>query len=82
MLDELPYGNFVEIEGETIEAIQRTSNTLKLNWNAAIGTSYFALFGRARKILNLSFQDLSFKNFSGLPVTAAHLGVSRAEEPA
>ena len=82
MLDELPYGNFVEIEGETIEAIQRTSDTLKLNWNAAIGTSYFALFGRARKILNLSFQDLSFKNFAGLPVTAAHLGVSRAEEPA
>jgi adenylate cyclase class 2 len=81
MLDELPYGNFVEIEAETIEAIRRASDILKLNWNAAIGTSYYALFGRACKTLNLSFQDLSFENFAGLPVTAAHLGVSRAEEP-
>jgi adenylate cyclase class 2 len=82
MLDELPYGNFVEIEGETIEAIRRASDTLKLNWNAAIGTSYYALFGRARKTLHLSFQDLSFENFAGIQVTAAHLGVSRADEPA
>jgi adenylate cyclase class 2 len=80
MLDELPYGNFVEIEGETIEGIRKASEALKLNWNAAIGTSYFALFGRACKTLNLSFQDLSFENFAGIQVTAAQLGVSAAEE--
>jgi len=80
MLDELPYGNFVEIEGDTLEAIRKASDTLKLNWNAAIGISYYALFGRACKTLNLSFQDLSFENFAGIQVTAAHLGVSPAQE--
>ena len=82
MLDELPFGNFVEIEGETIEAIRKVSDTLKLNWKAAIGTSYYALFGRACKTLNLSFQDLSFENFAGIPVNSAHLGVSMADGPA
>src|SRR5688572_13003245 len=39
MLDELPYGNFVEIEGETLELIREAAIQLNLNWDAAIGTS-------------------------------------------
>lgn len=80
MLDELPYGNFVEIEGETIEAIRKVADALNLKWDAAIGTSYAALFKRASETLNLSFQDLSFEKFAGIQVTAADLGVSTAEE--
>jgi len=80
MLDELPYGNFVEIEGATIEVIKEAANKLNLKWDTAIGKSYSALFDQARKILNISFQDLSFTNFSGMLVTASHLGVQAAEE--
>ena len=50
MLDELPYGNFVEIEGETVESIHGLADQLGLNWDAAIATSYNALFDRARTI--------------------------------
>jgi adenylate cyclase class 2 len=39
MLDELPYGNFVEIEGETEETIQALSRKLHLNWDATIARS-------------------------------------------
>jgi len=79
MLDELPYGNFVEIEGEAIELIREAADRLNLNWEAAIGISYTALFDRARQTLGLSFQDLSFENFNGMEVDAIHLRVRAAD---
>jgi adenylate cyclase class 2 len=79
MLDELPYGNFVEIEGDSIDAIQHVADQLDLNWDTAIATSYHALFDRARATLSLPFQDLSFENFAGIPVNAGDLGVRIAE---
>jgi len=79
MLDELPYGSFIEIEGETVEAIRRMAGELHLNWATAVGTSYLALFERARKALKFSFQELSFANFTGMEVNAADLGVQAAD---
>jgi adenylate cyclase class 2 len=79
MLDELPYGSFVEIEGETVEAIHLLANRLGLSWEAAIARSYTALFDSARIALNLSFQDLSFANFAEINIDAASLGVYPAD---
>ena len=79
MLDELPYGNFVEIEGKTVEWIQTTAMQLGLHWNCAIAASYNALFDRARQSLNLSAQDLSFAEFANINVAAADLGVQAAD---
>lgn len=79
MLDELPYGNFVEIEGESSELIREVALQLNLDWDAAIGTSYTALFDRVCKTLRFSFQDLSFENFTGTAVDASHLGVRAAD---
>ena len=79
MLDELPYGNFVEIEGKSSETIRVTADQLNLNWDTAIGTSYTALFERARKTLRLVFRDLSFENFAGMEVNASDLGVRAAD---
>ena len=79
MLDELPYGNFVEIEGETVEQIRSAAAKLKLDWNAAINKSYTALFEVAVRALSLSFQDLSFKNFEGVTVTVKDLSVRAAD---
>src|SRR5688572_9497988 len=79
MLDELPYGNFVEIEGETVDAIQAVTEQFHLHWESAIGTSYNALFERARRTLNVSIQDLSFAEFRDIKVEAVHLGVQAAD---
>lgn len=81
MLDELPYGRFVEIEGETIRTIRALADQLNLNWEAALATSYIALFECVRKALQLPFQDLSFENFAGINVDASHLGVIAADGP-
>lgn len=79
MLDELPYGNFVEIEGETVDVIRAVADQLSLKWEAAIATSYHALLDRARIALNLPVQDLSFAEFADIRVEAAHLGVVAAD---
>ena len=80
MLDEMPYGNFVEIEGETVEQIQALSSKLKLDWSAIVPASYTALFDSIRAALQLSFRDLSFDNFNDMPVTARDLNVRAADE--
>jgi len=80
MLDELPYGNFVEIEGETIESIRAVANQLNLRWETTIGTSYNDLFERTRRNMNLSFEDLSFANFESLNVETSDLEVRVADD--
>jgi adenylate cyclase class 2 len=79
MLDELPYGDFVEIEGETIDVIRTAAGQLNLNWKAAIGTSYNALFERVQRALKLSIQDLSFANFENIKVQDNDLEVFAAD---
>jgi len=78
MLDELPYGDFVEIEGEP-EALRETAARLDLRWEAAIPHSYLGLFENVRKSLDLLFEDLTFDNFRGLRVGAEALGVMPAD---
>lgn len=45
MLDELPYGNFVEIEGD-LGRLRPVAQQLGLRWETAIGASYHTLFER------------------------------------
>lgn len=66
MLDELPYGNFVEIEGPDAVSIHASADSLGLKWDVAIAESYLALFERLRGKLGFTFRDLTFENFAGL----------------
>lgn len=80
MLDELPYGNFLEIEGDSLESLQDTAQKLDLNWEAAIATSYHALFQRLRaKHPQLDPAQLSFAALNGSKVTAGELSVEAAD---
>jgi adenylate cyclase, class 2 len=63
MLDELPYGEFVEIEGKSIEAIREIAERLRLKWDAALGASYHALFERVCNARGLDPAQLTFAAF-------------------
>jgi adenylate cyclase class 2 len=78
MLDELPYGCFIEIEGEP-PAIRNAAQLLQLKWRAALATSYHGLFQRLAEARKLSFRDLTFENFTNRPVNAEDLGVLPAD---
>lgn len=67
MLDELPFGCFVEIEGRSLPEIIQASERLALSWDRRIPDPYPALFERLRSSLGLPFGDATFANFSGRP---------------
>lgn len=80
MLDELPYGNFVEIEGETVEQIEAASNRLDLNWDKAIVKSYSALFERlCSRHSQLDRTQLTFAALIELDIKAEELSVDAAD---
>lgn len=81
-LDELPYGNFSEIEGDVTAAIRSAAGVLSLDWETRVQASYLELFDQLKKNLNLSLQNLTFKDFSTIPVTCQDLGVKPADTPA
>jgi adenylate cyclase, class 2 len=79
VLDEMPYGQFVEIEGPSADKIQQLALRLGLDWQARILHSYSYLFEKLSSELNLKFRDLTFDNFRELRVSADALGVSPAD---
>ena len=78
-LDEMPFGNFVEIEGPDGLSIRKISHKLGLNWDTRIQDSYAALFQTACRTLGLETSSLTFETFAGLAFTPAHLGVCPAD---
>lgn len=78
MLDELPCGNFVEIEGE-LETLRPIAEELGLDWDKAIPVSYHALFERVSKSRSLSIRDLTFENFKEVKISPADMMIEYAD---
>ena len=79
MLDELPYGTFVEIEGDNVEAIHNIANVLGLKWNAMVKAGYHALFEQVAEKYNLDFSQLSFSALEKVKITQEDLSVQAAD---
>lgn len=60
--DEMPYGNFVEIEGSEKDILEVTQR-LGFEWKNSIDEDYITIFEDLCKEKNLDFSDLTFKNF-------------------
>jgi adenylate cyclase class 2 len=69
-LDTMPYGNFLEIEGEK-EAIKQLASRIGLQWNKRILLNYLAIFDVIRKKSNLPFYDVTFSNFINIKFDVA-----------
>jgi adenylate cyclase class 2 len=67
VLDEMPYGHFIEIEARA-PVIEAALAALGLANQPRIGTSYLGLFMQVKAALNLDFNDLTFANFEGIQV--------------
>ncbi len=79
MLDELPYGDFMEIEGENVETIHNMADLLGLNWNAMIKAGYHALFERAAGKYGLELSQLSFTALEKIKITPDDLDIQPAD---
>jgi adenylate cyclase class 2 len=78
MLDELPFGHFVEIEGDRSE-IEVLAGRLRLKWQCAIPRSYHALFEGMQQGGAVLARDLTFENFAGRVIHPEDLDVTPAD---
>jgi len=76
MLDELPFGHFVEIEGPSLERVQKASTRLGFDWKKRLNVGYLALFEQARERLDLPVHEISFDAISrDHPLRSLDLGL-------
>ncbi len=65
MFDQLPFGDFLELEGPDLGELRQTAERLELDWNAALQASYMGIFLALKKTHQLAFLEATFENFSG-----------------
>jgi adenylate cyclase class 2 len=83
MLDELPFGAFIEIEGPSVKDIRQAAEALELNWERRSRRDYLALFDSLRDRLKLPYRDATFANFTeSAPIHPADLGLAYARRSA
>lgn len=68
VLDELPFGHFVELEGDE-DAIRQMAQQLELPWEQRILDNYLLLMARVKAHYRLPFDDLTFENFRDIDVS-------------
>jgi adenylate cyclase class 2 len=78
-LDELPYGNFLELEGDDPQVLKKISLLLGVNWEAQATGSYAFLFEQLKLEYGLAFRDLTFENFGNLTITPEMLHLRPAD---
>jgi len=78
-LDELPYGDFIEIEAQSNVLIEGVVQMLGLDGSKAVDTNYLGLFERLKQALGFNFRDLTFDNFKGVDVFWDDMGVEPAD---
>lgn len=79
VLDEMPFGNFCEIEGPDAETIRLAAEILQLDWESRITDSYLGMFWRLKSNLNLKAENLDFASFMGSTITHLDLGILPAD---
>lgn len=67
MLDELPFGTFLEIEGPSRESIQNLAEHLGLVWGSQVNRSYLELFQELKAVWGPCPDEAVFGAFDGLP---------------
>lgn len=79
MLDELPYGDFVEIEGENINTLREVARLIGLNWEVIIKAGYHALFERITGKYKLNPEQLSFEALESVQISQEDLNIIPAD---
>ncbi|MGD2076776.1 MAG: class IV adenylate cyclase [Chloroflexota bacterium] len=72
VLDEMPFGHFVELEGEE-SALQEAAAALDLDWDRRILANYLAIMASLQERLGLDFDDVTFDNFAGIEIATGDL---------
>ena len=72
VLDEMPYGDFVELEGPEADLKPLTA-ILQLDWSKRILDNYLLMMAQLKAFHNLPFNDLAFAHFAKTGFVVADL---------
>lgn len=78
-LDEMPYGDFVEIESGQAETLPGAASSLELNWELRLPETYVSIFRRLKELFQLPFNDITFANFENVTVDLHRSGIQEAD---
>jgi len=67
MIDTVPFGVFLEVEGNKSD-ILNVADRLGLKWEERILLNYLEIFEIIRRGENLPYNDMAFDNFKQTPV--------------
>lgn len=79
VLDEMPFGSFIEIEGPDAPTIRKAAEAIGLDWEARSVASYLALFNTLKDSRHLQAQNLTFNELAGVQVSPSDLGLRYAD---
>ena len=79
MLDELPYGDFVEIEGSDISSIRKMALQIELDFEFAVGAGYARIFENYNSKYGFPPSDLTFDALRGKKPSPEELNVRPAD---
>ncbi|MBC7878725.1 MAG: class IV adenylate cyclase [Anaerolineales bacterium] len=79
MLDELPYGDFVEIESIDAPTIRKMTLIMGLKFEAAVGAGYSRIFENFNSKYGLPSSDLTFDALRGKKLSPEELNVQAAD---
>jgi adenylate cyclase class 2 len=65
MVDQLPFGDFLELEGPDIAQLRDMAVRLGLDWSGALQASYMGIFLTLKKVYRLNFLEATFEHFTG-----------------
>jgi adenylate cyclase, class 2 len=78
-LDEMPFGNFCEIEGPGMPSIRTAAQKLNLDWEARSKLSYLAIFDALKETFALEMNDLTFDAFKDVKIKLEKIGFKPAD---
>ncbi|MBN1440657.1 MAG: class IV adenylate cyclase [Anaerolineales bacterium] len=65
MFDQLPFGDFLELEGPDLAELRQTAEVLGLVWKRALRTSYMGIFLMLKKKYRLATLEATFAALEG-----------------
>lgn len=79
MLDELPFGNFVEVEGPSLREVRKQAARLGLAWNRRVRSTYLQIFELLRSQYSWKFHEATFARFAAIsPIDLEQAGLHEA----
>jgi len=79
MLDELPYGDFVEIESTDASTIRKMTLIMGLKFETAVGAGYSRIFENYNSRYGFPSTDLTFDALRGKKPSSEELDVRAAD---